>query len=1028
MEQPGDDMRDALIAISPESMARAAAAAPPEAAVRLDAIASLCEGCSVDEAAWDAGVPTATVKRWVEEFSKSGISHLASLVRPIDLPDDYDPESLSLLAEEAQQGLERTAFKALASAYRGASLDELSAHYFAPLEEITEWIELLLVLGPEALTTWFRRPLREDQQTDMARVGRSRLPIGYDDVYLRRLLARMQPTVARRLLVVALAYEGRTFEQIASAVKTSPGLVRRWIKAFIQSGVYGLQARPDEGRVPRRNGYGASTLEALAKASSVAAFRSRILVISDAYRGMSWREIASRRSVSVSDVRAWVQSFESGGPEELAHGEATLTPALRLDYDASTLRRLSAETSNRWSRAMLEAVARLYDGESMFEVAHGMGLRQLECWVSGFQREGHRFAEIFDPARQAPSPPKPRQGRAELAAIFNPAVIATYLESASAHGRKKVQVLHDLSAGNTINAVCETHRVSLRRLRKWIEGANEQGLAWLAACMSPKWRTDRSRSLLAEGRIPEEIARSTGIHVRFVLELERKERVLRSVRSISREPDTRAELKLATGSWSEPLATCARVVTDISAGRTLESVCTKYQLTESEVSSITDAFSRDAVAGLACDPVGFGRTAEGRKRMLDGGVDLDRRPCRISVLDRVRSYRHLVDARRLPVLKAVAMAAEGAPITLIARSVKADAGAIREWIARYNADTAATFVDASRDRIETTWFDHTARRLEEIATSIPEAILARNVAIVAMIGRGASPVRACDVHEVTHEFVHACVLAYRLGGISALATMSAGPKELTYADPSAFERPAAIELVDDDGAPPFVKSGAVGVIDGSRLQKRAASPIGLARRPRSAVHLHPNVAVHLYQKKKPGHRRSTGVMVAMTERAIEFETKAEALSRLPAALDEAAAFGIPGVVMVGGDYDAKGGFVTVEDMIGGDENLPAASFVRLIGDKLDADALPAVSRWKTPWQLVPFFTPRIDDDEKRAKLLAAQREMHDYVLLDGSLEVKRWMPSSVAMRPSGSRWKLSEVSALIGQADSPMELFDFFYD
>lgn len=190
--------------------------------------------------------------------------------------------------------------------------------------------------------------------------------------------------------------------------------------------------------------------------------------------------------------------------------------------------------------------------------------------------------------------------------------------------------------------------------------------------------------------------------------------------------------------------------------------------------------------------------------------------------------------------------------------------------------------------------------------------------------------------------------------------------------------------------------------------------------------------VYLYPPSKKGSMYVSEVLVAMTAERIRFTRKDDALARLPTALQEAAAFGVPGVMLVGLGSDGKQ-FWSVEDTIGGDDaEFPIEAFVRAAAAKIDEEAVPAIRKTKEPWYLVPFFKAPVDEDMNRAGKIAAQRDKlkakYEIDVGDGLLQ-KRWTPSNVVMRPNLEGWLVCEAAFVDESADNdPKEMYDVLVD
>lgn len=192
-----------------------------------------------------------------------------------------------------------------------------------------------------------------------------------------------------------------------------------------------------------------------------------------------------------------------------------------------------------------------------------------------------------------------------------------------------------------------------------------------------------------------------------------------------------------------------------------------------------------------------------------------------------------------------------------------------------------------------------------------------------------------------------------------------------------------------------------------------------------------NAHVYLYPPSKAGSMYVSELLVAMTGDAIAFTNKEDALAKLPTALQQASAFGTPGVILVGLGTDGKE-YWSVEDTIGGDETFPVEAFLRAAAAKIDEEALPAIRKTKERWYLVPFFKASVDDDMNRRGKISAQRDKlktkYEVDLGDGVVQ-KRWTPSNVVLRPNLETWLVCEAAFIDETADNePKEMYDIMTD
>jgi hypothetical protein len=192
-----------------------------------------------------------------------------------------------------------------------------------------------------------------------------------------------------------------------------------------------------------------------------------------------------------------------------------------------------------------------------------------------------------------------------------------------------------------------------------------------------------------------------------------------------------------------------------------------------------------------------------------------------------------------------------------------------------------------------------------------------------------------------------------------------------------------------------------------------------------------NAHVYLYPPSMEKSMYVSELLVAMTSETISFTKKDDALTRLPTALQQAAAFGIPGVMLVGLATDGKE-FWSVEDTIGGDEAFPIEAFLRAAAMKIDEEALPAIRKTKEAWHLVPFFKALVDEDMNRRGKISAQRDKlkakYEVDVGGGAIQ-KRWTPSNVVMRPNLETWLVCEAAFIDETADNePKEMYDILMD
>lgn len=1013
-----------------------------EPARRLAAVARLADGDSLRSVAQDAEVPGATVVRWCEVLLSEGMEGLVELRPPISLPEENDAETLAQLADSVPEGLEKTVYSALSSAYRGCTVDELASYYHVDGAEVDEWVGLLRAFGTEAIAVWFRRPGRRDGDDNVRTTGRLSLSKDYSSKLLRHLSDRSSGGAKRLILAIALTYEGRTAQQIATSLGISVATIRAALTAFRRNGVYGLcPSAFGSGHVPFRKGFSASALDAVASSSPVEHYARRLRILADAYRGISWRVIAERHGVDVIEVRRHIRAFEANGPEGLAHGEATLTPPLRDDYDAAAMRIHAARAPDDTQEMKLLAIARLYEGETMFSVAQSSsGMTSLRVWIDAFRREGHRFPEPFKASFQAPSPP-PRRLPPMPAVELPPHLISPYLQNVQRRSRKRLEAIFDLASGVAAPIVCEKYSLSDAKLRLWVEEANLGRIRWLAPTQTSQWLEDECIPLLRRGIHPAKVAATIGIDEAFVQTLQERIKLDDAIEYLPTGSQDVADLPLAARSWSEPLASYAKALLELYKSKRPRQVMERFNIETDEFVQVLGAFTKHGVAGIACDPARLSASRKSRNAALKRGVDFGQEAVRVPIIERITSYIHLSSNEGLRALRAIALASEGIPQSMVASATGSTAAEIVGWVSRYNSYGAAAFVDPARRDMAITGFRHTGEYLSTLAPQVGEKLLARNIAIVADVSMGKSVPTVCDLHGVTYGFVEDCVDAYRSKRIAGLATMPLTAREMIVAQRNSFRRSEKIECIDD-GSLPAPKPPSEIMIDRKASAQASSLPRLTAdewrkgvkaaaeanRLPDLPVHLESDVAIHLH----PVRGKVPGALIALPDHTIRFGSKEEAISPLLEALNHVARFGAPGIIMLGYDMVGRDGdgepiYALPEDTIGGDADMPPDAFVRLISDKLDRDALPAIQRSEYEWFLVPFFRVEVEPDVRRVAVLRAQMGAHDFWKLENGVRSRRWIPSTISLTPNGRTWRLRETSFDIKRANGPQEMYDILY-
>lgn len=521
---------------------------------RLQAVAHVLQGETPEDVAFEADVPTSTVKRWFDLFRKHGEKAVIDARGPTALPLDTCSENLAAMAAEVRVVPLKTALHAISQLYRGSTVREVSEYYCVSEGEIEDWISAFSRGGKTALSEILPDGVLGGIARDQIVFGRRPLPALYDATFLRNLMAHSAAPMARRLLVVVLAYEGRTLKQIADWLGLREHIVSGLVRAFIRNGHHGLALQARFGRPPYNSSYGASRVQRLADAAQNEAYRIRLEIIAAAYRGVPWRDIGETYGTSYRQVEKFVRLFEADGPVALSYGEALLTPSLRSDYDGKLLRKLAGMESDPTVSLKIASIARLYDGETMYDVAKSVRhVGTLSVWLSSFQREGHTFAAPFEWLTQTPLAPPSRLPalREDLAAD----VIRPYAESATRSSARRLGAVLDYATGMNQSILLEKWQVSFTNMKRWIIEANQEGLAWFYLAQPKEWLRKHSADLLATGITPVDVATRLGKSTEFVLE---SATAMPEVESIlggyANDVSIMGQVRLAMRSHLEPLA------------------------------------------------------------------------------------------------------------------------------------------------------------------------------------------------------------------------------------------------------------------------------------------------------------------------------------------------------------------------------------------------------------------------------------------------------------------------------------------
>jgi Transposase and inactivated derivatives len=633
------------------------------ASLRLLAVADHFEGACPARIGLDHEIPAATVSRWIAVHSREGVGGLISLPHPQAEFAAIDPEVPALAAHEASPGVERTALKAVAAACRGAALEEIAAHYAAEAVEVREWMDEYLAHGAGGIALNLRPTRWWFEDHEQAFAGIRRLPYGVSAGFLRELHLRSEGDFADRVLGLALVYEGRSVDQVARLFKVSRSAVDGWVLAFIRNGLAGLAPRRPYVRVPRRTGFGAGAVAALADDIGNPEMLKRLKVVEMAYRHVPVHQIAVRCGIAFNTVETIIRRFEKDGLDGLSTGDATLTPPLRSDYTAERLRDLAESfLHDEPGRRRMEAVALLYEGQTMADVGRRFdGLTALSYLVGRFNRFGHEILASFNHAQMTPPRPAPRREilpkdpasaapiemRTDLNSMRMERIRGAYTSDAEA----RIDVVVDAYDGFSRREISERRSLHLGVVTRWLANFNEQGLDWLEDFR--KRKPHKSRKSIPAPAVPVRRIELPGdwnaalvgdAIARTVDEEHRKElaviqRLYISGGDIRRIPAelgiAEAEIERLAASFDlygetlghgsrlrrmlpaqydraaltqacrehEPLRTYAQIVAALYAGRSLGNVKATYDLSDEELEKIVAVFREKGVDGLREDPL-----------------------------------------------------------------------------------------------------------------------------------------------------------------------------------------------------------------------------------------------------------------------------------------------------------------------------------------------------------------------------------------------------------------------------------------
>lgn len=487
---------------------------------RFEVVREALDGEDPRHVGLDHEIPAMTVIRWLNTALEGGLAVLSNLQEPEALLRGMDPDLPAEALSRASPGLERTALQAVAAMCRGASAEEVASHYGTVVAEVRDWIGTYLEFGAMGIRDRFRDSRWSPNDPEQAFLSRRLLPYSMSPSFLRRLHVRCDGELSRRMLAIAFLYEGRTVAQVAGFFGVTLEAAGLWARQFVRRGLPGIAIRGAMGRVPNRNGFGASVVAKMAEEVSNPAMRTRLRIVELAYRSRGYVEIARELGVGISAVKSAISDFESGGFEGLSTGDATLTPELPAQYDAEGLRALAVSLEDdEPARRRLESIALLYDGETMADVGRQYdGLAALVTRVERFVRFGpdvllsfkaSEMAPRRPPLRPAPSPLKanerPLAMRPDINAMRLERVRGAYLPD----GQARIDVLIDAYEGRSVKEISSAWEIPQVAVGRWVTEFNAAGLEWLA-----RFRKKRPKPLKQETTKAERGAQtSTSIRV-----------------------------------------------------------------------------------------------------------------------------------------------------------------------------------------------------------------------------------------------------------------------------------------------------------------------------------------------------------------------------------------------------------------------------------------------------------------------------------------------------------------------------------
>jgi transposase len=478
-------------AISEADIREAMESADVDSRLRLSAIIDLYDGQSVALVGHEHEVPSGTILRWLTVFSQSGVMGLLSEEHPVTVLADIDAEVPAQAAKHCPPGVEKTAFRAMAAACRGASVDELSSYFCISSAEVETWIELFRQGGCSALSRKYRRPHWRDHAAKLAAKER-RKEVWYAE-HAAVIAARAQEKAAAKERRKTAWYAERA-ANVAERAMNKTARAAEVAKANAPAPLVEMPASWDTKRVIRAVYRAIDTVH-----------RHQLEIVYNIYRTSSnITRVQTRMNIDEQEVRQAADAF-------VAHGVAMGRPEwagamLPKKFDETLLAR--ARKCPEPLRSYAQIVNGLYCGKhpdtikSMFEISDA----ELRKIVTAFRKKGVDGL-IADPLKvgkpivvhhgnmqskvPAPAPkvapvkqlsvgtlrardggPKsaspPRQVKMARPA---PAPVAKQNPAEAMFGGKnayRLEAVKEFELDRNIQAVAAKHNVSTRTLEKWI--------------------------------------------------------------------------------------------------------------------------------------------------------------------------------------------------------------------------------------------------------------------------------------------------------------------------------------------------------------------------------------------------------------------------------------------------------------------------------------------------------------------------------------------------------------------------------